>query len=70
MPYIEIPRTFYTPTEVAEMVGLSRQSVVKLCSTGKLDAHRSSGGHWRISVDSVKGLDEAAGHVKRIGSPA
>jgi excisionase family DNA binding protein len=55
MAHLEIRKTFYTPTEVAQLIGKSRQSVVKRLEKNEIPgATRTSGGHWRIPVDAVK----------------
>lgn len=58
-PHIELRKLFFTPAEVAKRVGCSRQTVVKWCEQGRLDATRTPGGHWRIPTDVVIGLDPA-----------
>lgn len=47
-PALKLRKLFYTPTEVANRVGVSRQTVVKWIEQGRLDAELTPGGHHRI----------------------
>jgi excisionase family DNA binding protein len=46
--YLKLRKRWYTPAEVAERVGVSRQTVVKWIERGELDAELTPGGHHRI----------------------
>ena len=46
--YLQLRKRWYTPAEVAERVGVSRQTVVKWIERGELDAELTPGGHHRI----------------------
>ena len=46
--YLKLRKRYYTPSEVAERVGVSRQTVVKWIERGELDAELTPGGHHRI----------------------
>jgi excisionase family DNA binding protein len=56
--YIELPKTHYTPAEVGGLVGRSRQWVVSQIRAGAITAQQTSGGHWRIPIDAVKGVEQ------------
>lgn len=57
-PYLERKRAYYTPTEVAKMLGVSKPTVIKWCRNGEIEgAHQTPGGHWRIPSDAVQGVD-------------
>ncbi|MFC7395032.1 helix-turn-helix domain-containing protein [Scopulibacillus cellulosilyticus] len=45
----EETRDFYTPKEAAKKLGLSDQTIRRMCEQGKFeDAYQTPGGHWRI----------------------
>jgi excisionase family DNA binding protein len=46
--YLRLRKRYYTPSEVAERVGVSRQTVIKWIERGELDAELTPGGHHRI----------------------
>jgi len=46
--FLKLRKRWYTPAEVAERVGVSRQTVVKWIERGELDAELTQGGHHRI----------------------
>jgi excisionase family DNA binding protein len=46
--YLRLRKRFYTPSEVAERVGVSRQTVIKWIERGELEAELTPGGHHRI----------------------
>lgn len=56
MPYIELPRTHYTPGELAKLIGCSRQTIVKWIEQGRIPNEQTPGGHHRIPADFVKGV--------------
>lgn len=41
---------FVTPQEAAEMLGVSKQTVLNWIKDGKINAERTAGGHFRIAV--------------------
>ncbi|TFJ92538.1 helix-turn-helix domain-containing protein [Lentibacillus salicampi] len=44
---------FYTTSEAARKLGLSDQTIRRMCENGKFEgAYRSGGGHWRIPEDN------------------
>lgn len=45
---------FISPREAAEQLGMSIGTVKDMAQNGHLDAWKTSGGHWRISVRSVR----------------
>jgi excisionase family DNA binding protein len=46
--YLRLRKLYYTPSEVAERVGVSRQTVIKWIERGELEAELTPGGHHRI----------------------
>jgi len=46
--FLKLRKRYYTPAEVADRVGVSRQTVVKWIERGELDAELTPGGHHRI----------------------
>ena len=46
--FLKLRKRWYTPAEVADRVGVSRQTVVKWIERGDLDAELTPGGHHRI----------------------
>ena len=46
--FLKLRKRWYTPAEVADRVGVSRQTVVKWIERGELDAELTPGGHHRI----------------------
>jgi excisionase family DNA binding protein len=46
--YLRLRKRYYTPSEVAERVGVSRQTVIKWIERGELEAELTPGGHHRI----------------------
>jgi excisionase family DNA binding protein len=50
--YLQLRKRWYTPAEVAERVGVSRQTVVKWIERGELDADVTPGGHHRIPASA------------------
>jgi excisionase family DNA binding protein len=46
--YLRLKKRYYTPSEVADRVGVSRQTVIKWIERGELDAELTPGGHHRI----------------------
>lgn len=61
--FLKLRKRYYTPAEVAERVGVSRQTVVKWIERGELDAELTPGGHHRIPASaftSRRGAGERA----------
>ena len=50
--YARAGKRYYKPAEVAERVGVSRQTVVKWIERGELDAELTPGGHHRIPASA------------------
>ena len=50
--FLKLRKRYYTPAEVAERVGVSRQTVVKWIERGELDAELTPGGHHRIPASA------------------
>jgi len=49
-----VPRPqYYTTNEVAVTFGVSNQTVVNWVNSGRLSAHKTLGGHRRISIDAL-----------------
>lgn len=49
----EDEKPFYTTSEAAHKLGLSDQTIRRMCESGKLKgAYRSEGGHWRIPEEN------------------
>jgi excisionase family DNA binding protein len=46
--YLRLRKRYYSPSEVAERVGVSRQTVIKWIERGELEAELTPGGHHRI----------------------
>lgn len=46
--FLRLRKRYYTPSEVAERVGVSRQTVIKWIERGELEAELTPGGHHRI----------------------
>lgn len=55
--YLLLTRKFFTPSEVARRVGVSRQTVVGWINEGRIPSHTTPGGHHRIPVDAFDGPD-------------
>jgi excisionase family DNA binding protein len=52
--YLRLRKRYYTPSEVAERVGVSRQTVIKWIDRGELDAELTPGGHHRIPASAFQ----------------
>src|SRR6186997_1618070 len=46
--FLRLRKRYFTPSEVADRVGVSRQTVVKWIERGELEAELTPGGHHRI----------------------
>jgi excisionase family DNA binding protein len=53
---------FYTTHQVAALMGVSLASVVNWVKGGRLDAHRTPGGHRRIRPDALVAFADAHGY--------
>lgn len=52
-PTVQIESHYFTPSEVAKKLGLSGQTVRRLCDKGKFEgAYKTDGGHWKIPQDA------------------
>jgi excisionase family DNA binding protein len=46
-------KVYYKPSEVAKKLGLSDQTIRRMCEKGKFQgAYKTDGGHWRIPQDA------------------
>jgi excisionase family DNA binding protein len=52
--YLRLRKRYYTPSEVAERVGVSRQTVIKWIDRGELEAELTPGGHHRIPASAFQ----------------
>lgn len=51
--------SFYSPSEAAEKIGLSDQTIRRMCEKGKFaGAYKTNGGHWRIPKENFITTDE------------
>jgi excisionase family DNA binding protein len=57
---LKLRKRWYTPAEVADRVGVSRQTVVKWIERGELDAELTPGGHHRIPASAFTSRRAAA----------
>ncbi|WP_404451836.1 helix-turn-helix domain-containing protein [Virgibacillus necropolis] len=52
-PTVQIETNYFTPSEVAKKLGLSGQTIRRLCDKGKFEgAYKTDGGHWKIPQDA------------------
>ncbi len=49
---LKLRKRWYTPSEVARRVGVSRQTVVEWLEQGRLDGELTPGGHHRIPASA------------------
>lgn len=61
-------RQFYTTRQVADLLGVSAPTVIKWVESGALTAHRTPGGHRRISHEALNLFSRSCGRVVA-GSP-
>ncbi len=47
-PHTPIPPRPYTVDEVADLLRLNRQTVLRMCRSGELAGAQKVGAHWRI----------------------
>jgi excisionase family DNA binding protein len=52
--YLRLRKRYYTPSEVAERVNVSRQTVIKWIERGELEAELTPGGHHRIPASAFQ----------------
>lgn len=50
--------TFYTTRQAADMLGVSPPTVIKWIEQGRLRAHRTPGGHRRISKEALLNFEQ------------
>lgn len=56
---MKVERTgYFSPQEAAEMLGVSKQTVLNWIKNGKISAERTAGGHFRIAVEDFTRFDE------------
>jgi excisionase family DNA binding protein len=56
-------RQFYTTRQVADLLGVSAPTVIKWVENGSLVAHRTPGGHRRISHEALSVFSKSCGRV-------
>ena len=56
--HLKLRRKYYTPSQLANLVNVSRQTVVKWINDGQLDAERTPGGHYRIPSSVIVNGDD------------
>lgn len=61
-------RPFYTTRQVADLLGVSAPTVIKWVESGALIAHRTPGGHRRISHEALDSFSRSCGREVE-GSP-
>ncbi|MGM8216489.1 helix-turn-helix domain-containing protein [Bacillaceae bacterium W0354] len=50
----ESPPAYYTPNEVARRLGVSDQTVRRMCDKGKFPgSYQTDGGHWKIPIEAL-----------------
>jgi excisionase family DNA binding protein len=49
-----------TTREAGQRLGVSDESVRRMCEQGQLEAHRTGGRHWRVDAGSVDRFVEAS----------
>lgn len=54
-------RLAYTTHEAAQLLGVSLPTIVNWIKAGRIDAHRTPGGHRRIVVDELRRFAQANG---------
>jgi excisionase family DNA binding protein len=52
--YLRLRKRYFSPSEVAERVGVSRQTVIKWIERGELEAELTPGGHHRIPASAFQ----------------
>jgi excisionase family DNA binding protein len=50
------PKKFFRPDEVAGLLSLSRRTVYRMISDGRLAGIRCGGGPWRVDGESLRDL--------------
>ena len=48
--------TYMTPDEVASLFGVTSKTVTRWAATGRIEAVKTPGGHYRIRTDVVQAL--------------
>ncbi|MFZ3588888.1 helix-turn-helix domain-containing protein [Bacillus sp. DJP31] len=58
---------YYTPNEVARKLGLSDQTIRRMCENGRFEgAYKTDGGHWKIPQDGFITTQEQDQHAESI----
>jgi excisionase family DNA binding protein len=52
--YLRLRKRYFSPSEVADRVGVSRQTVIKWIERGELEAELTPGGHHRIPASAFQ----------------
>lgn len=65
---IELQRNLFTPSEVAEHLGVSKQTIWTWIRQGKLDAVKINSRNYRIELETIKKLHEKANRHERSNS--
>lgn len=60
-----MPGEWLTTGQAAELLGVSRSTVVRYIEAGTLDARRLPGGHWRIRRSDAEELLHGDSHSER-----
>lgn len=60
-------KSHYSPSQVAQALGVSESSVKRWCNQGLIDTERTAGGHRRIPVSSV--IRFTRNHEHPLGEP-
>lgn len=63
------PKTFYTPGEVGEILGIHAVTVRNLMRAGRLPAHKF-GGRWYISEDKLSAAFDGEWTPEKPDGPA
>lgn len=57
--YVRTRPSEFTPAQIGQAIGCSRQRVIAMIERGELAGRRTPGGHWRIPASEVVGLENA-----------
>lgn len=61
----KITSSYYSPSEAAKKIGLSDQTIRRMCEKGKFDgAYKTDGGHWKIPKNNFITTDEQDARAK------
>lgn len=53
--YLKLRKLWYSPAEIADLTGVSRQTVCRWLDEGRLPYERTLGGHRRIPAEAIEG---------------